>query len=524
MTIRDAKLVARLAVSRYHVDARLVRQVLSQAIASHLKSGQALDLVNQLVRAKLLNTQQAQQIHNSLRQTHHDGTALAGTTAKSKALPPSNGANGLLTQTTPPDVGGYRLLRKLGEGTMGEVYLAQDDATGKQFAIKILSVEMANKPTLLERFHREAEHAGKLDHAHLVRAFDAGYDLATGRHYLLMEYVDGPSAQKLVDQLGRLTIGDGLRIALDIAAALEHAHSRNIIHRDIKPENILITRSGVAKLADLGLAKELNQSSNLTKTRHGFGTPYYMPYEQAISARTADARADIFALGATLYHLLTGEVPFPGETALEITEKKDVGIFAPASSLNPEVTEELDRILAKALARVPADRYQMASEFIVDVERTGLARPVLSFVDQELALAGAAVRERKAVNQQATQMDVGAAPPKRKAKAPSWHLRFRDAKTGKVRSAMASTAQVVRAVERQHVPAEALASRSRKGPFLPLANFTEFQKLLPPRKETAEATAEPAAPTKRREPLWRYVLLGAFVALLALVLGYVFAP
>src|SRR5262249_44265887 len=147
-----------------------------------------------------------------------------------------------------------------------------------------------------------------------------GRDEMTGLHYLVLEYVDGPSALDLLDKYQRLPVGDAVHIALDIARALEHAHSRNIVHRDIKPGNILITLSGLAKLADMGLAKRTDEASHLTLARQGFGTPYYMPYEQAMNAKYADGRSDIYALGATLYHLLVGEVPFPGSNSLEIVD------------------------------------------------------------------------------------------------------------------------------------------------------------------------------------------------------------
>src|SRR5438034_3596044 len=198
--------------------------------------------------------------------------------------------------------------------------------------------------TLVDRFYREAKSGAILNHPNIVRNVTVGQDRATGKHYLVLEYVDGPSAQALLDRMGHLTVGDAVHIVLDIARALEHAHSRNIVHRDIKPANILMTQSGVAKLADLGLAKRTDEASHLTHARQGFGTPYYMPYEQAMNARYADARSDIYALGATLYHLLVGEVPFPGISSLEIIDKKAIGDFTPASKLNPDVPRALDAI------------------------------------------------------------------------------------------------------------------------------------------------------------------------------------
>src|SRR5262249_26198378 len=145
-------------------------------------------------------------------------------------------------------------------------------------------------------------------------------------------------------QHARLPVGDAVRITLQIATALEHLRAQRIVHRDVKPANILLTRSGTAKLADLGLAR-VSYQSPLTGARQGFGTTPYMPHEQMLNARRADHRSDIFALGATFYHLLTGALPFPGEDHLQVMEKKEAGWFALASAHNPAVTEGLDRVL-----------------------------------------------------------------------------------------------------------------------------------------------------------------------------------
>src|SRR4029079_9144828 len=189
----------------------------------------------------------------------------------------------------------------------------------------------------VDRFYREAKSGALLNHPNIVRILGIGKDQTTGSNYLVMEYVDCPSALELLGRRGRLPVGDAVHITLDVARALEHAHSRNIVHRDIKPDNILTTRSGVSKLGDLGLAKRTDEASHLTAARQGFGTTAYMPYEQAINAKYADGRSDIYALGGTLYHLLTAHVPFPGESHLEVVDKKSHGYFRPAGSLNPEV-------------------------------------------------------------------------------------------------------------------------------------------------------------------------------------------
>jgi serine/threonine-protein kinase len=377
----------------------------------------------------------------------------------------------------PRSLGEFRILRRLGEGGMGSVYLGYHEEQGQQVAIKVLSDHLTGNQVLVDRFYREAKSGALLNHPNIVRTIIVGQDQATGKHYLVLEFIDGPSAHALLDQHGRLTIGDAVHVALDIARALEHAHSRNVIHRDIKPDNILTTRSGISKLADLGLAKRTDEASHLTVARQGFGTTYYMPYEQAINAKRADYRSDIYALGATLYHLLTGQVPFPGENHLDVVEKKEKGDFEPASHLCPDVPPELDAILAKMLARDPADRYQTASELLVDLDRSGLAALVPSFADPEMARQDPWVRACIASSAQPTRPDLESPPARLDAVAASvkrWHLRFRG-RGGIWYRIRTTTKQIADKLRDGRLPADAQARRLDEKKFRPVRDFPEFR-------------------------------------------------
>ncbi|HXG08477.1 MAG TPA: serine/threonine-protein kinase [Gemmataceae bacterium] len=376
----------------------------------------------------------------------------------------------------PRSLGEYRILRRLGEGGMGAVYLAFHEKQGHQVAIKVLGEHLATNQDFVDRFYREAKSGALLNHPNIVRTVTVGQDRATYKHYLVLEFVDGPSSLALLQQRGPLPVGDAVHVALDIARALEHAHSRNIVHRDIKPDNILLTRSGVAKLADLGLAKRTDEASHLTAARQGFGTSYYMPYEQAVNAKKADGRSDIYALGATLYHLLTGQVPFPGENHIEVVEKKMRGDFPPASSINPQVPPALDRILKKMLARDPRDRYQTASELIVDLERTGLAAQVPSFADADLARQDPWVQACLASANQATRPDLEA-PQRKRAAEDVWRLRYRD-RQGRWCRIRVTTPQLLQRLREGRLPAEAEICRSGQDTFRPVSAYPEFYEVI----------------------------------------------
>ena len=277
------------------------------------------------------------------------------------------------------EVAGYRLLRCVGEGGMSRVFLSFDAAAGSSVAVKILADHLAHSREFVGRFYREARLSRLLAHPNLVRGLAAGYDPAAEKHYLILEYVDGPTAHTTLTRVSRFPVGVAVQIGIDIARALAFLHSRQYVHRDVKPENILLHASGVAKLADLGLAKRLNDDPQITSTSQGVGTSYYMAYEQALNANFVDGRSDIYALGATLYHLLTGEVPFPGASHEEVVRGKENDAFRPLRELNPEVPAELSEIIVAAMARDPRARIQTAADLVLALEATKLASPIPAY-------------------------------------------------------------------------------------------------------------------------------------------------
>lgn len=284
-----------------------------------------------------------------------------------------------------PEVAGYRLLRRIGEGSMSSVYVSYDVAAGAPVAVKLLADHLAHSREFVNRFYREARLCRLLSHPNLVRGQAAGFDPATGKHYLVLELIDGPSAQAALATHGRFSIGAAVQVGIDIARALEFLHSRHYVHRDVKPDNVLLHPSGTAKLADLGLTKRLNDDPHLTSVAQGVGTSYYMAYEQALNPNLVDGRSDIFSLGATLYHLLAGEVPFPGATHEEVIREKERNVFRPIRTINPLVPVELAKVISAMLARDPRARLQSATEVIERLEATGLATtiPAIGLNDSE---------------------------------------------------------------------------------------------------------------------------------------------
>jgi eukaryotic-like serine/threonine-protein kinase len=507
---------ARLAITWFAVDPQQVEETL-RAVQDRISQGHEANFLSAAVNAGILTVDQAE----SLRLDHAptqvyllpaDEAVSHGVKPRGSRMPPNG--NGL-DSGEPTQMGAYRILRRLGQGGMGAVYLAFDAGENRQVAIKVLAADQAPKPNILLRFQREGQHGAALTHPNIVRSLDAGQDEASGLHYIVLEFVDGPSAHDLLDRTGKLQVGDAVHIILDIARALEHAHKNRIIHRDIKPGNILITPSGLAKLSDLGLAKRRDDSANLTSATQGIGTPYYMPYEQAMNAKMADERSDVYALGATLYHLVTGEVPFQADTSLEIVEKKGLGVYMPASKINPEVPQRLDEILALMLARDPENRYQTISEVIVELERAQLAVAIPSFVTLDSALQDPVVKKRLTSPVEATQPDMQF---KRESETQTWFLRYHD-KRGNLCKLKGSAAQIIERLRKGTIPPQAEAARSAQGKFMPITTWPEFH-------DDAMTPTVPKASERKAAPeptLYRWWWLGAAAGMGVIVAGLLLA-
>ena len=257
--------------------------------------------------------------------------------------------------------GRYQLERELGRGGMATVYLAADVRHGRQVAIKVLRAELA-AAIGRDRFLREIQIAARLQHPHILPLFDSGE--AGGWLYYVMPYVEGESLRDRVNREKQLPIDDALQIAREVADALAYAHSVGIVHRDIKPENILLS-AGHALVADFGVARALSVAggTQLTETGIAVGTPLYMSPEQARGAVELDGRSDIYSLGCVLYELLSGEAPFTGPTAQAVMARHSLDPVPSLCTVRTTVSLALDCAVAKALAKVPADRYPTAQRF-----------------------------------------------------------------------------------------------------------------------------------------------------------------
>ena len=267
----------------------------------------------------------------------------------------------------------YLIERELGRGGMAIVYLARDRKHDRLVALKTLRPELL--PALgPERFLREIQIAARLQHANILPLHDSGE--AEGLLYYVMPYVEGESLRARLEREGQLPIEDALDIARQVAGALAYAHSRGVVHRDIKPENILLDGNH-ALVADFGIARAITEAGGerLTETGLAVGTAAYMSPEQAAADPRVDGRSDIYALGCVLYEMVTGEPPFRGATAQAVIARKLTDPVPPLRTVRDSVTEAVEQVVLKALARTPADRFATAGHFADALEKAGRESP-----------------------------------------------------------------------------------------------------------------------------------------------------
>jgi serine/threonine-protein kinase len=263
---------------------------------------------------------------------------------------------------------GYEILTKLGQGGMGAVFKARQKSLDRMVALKILAPHLAKDKVYVERFLREARAVAKLNHPNIIQGIDVG---ESDRHYYFaMEFVDGPTVADVLRSDGPLDEKRALRITLEIAQALENAYEHGLVHRDVKPDNIMLTAGGEAKLCDLGLAKSASASEPgaTNSSRVVMGTPHYISPEQAKGEQDIDTRADIYSLGATLFHMLTGRTPFEGTSPPVIMTKHLTDLVDDPCDLVPDLSEDVALLINKMMAKHRDDRYETPTDHIADIK------------------------------------------------------------------------------------------------------------------------------------------------------------
>ncbi|MGN1311581.1 MAG: Stk1 family PASTA domain-containing Ser/Thr kinase [Bacilli bacterium] len=263
----------------------------------------------------------------------------------------------------------YEIIKTIGEGGMANVYLAHDTILDRKVAIKVLRGDLSNDEKFIRRFKREALSVSNLSHPNIVEVYDVGEE--DGNYYIVMEYIEGKTLKQLLQKRGALTLTEVIDIMSQLTDGLAHAHEAYIIHRDIKPQNIMIEDNGRIKITDFGIAMALN-STQLTQTNSVMGSVHYLPPEQA-NGKGATVKSDIYSLGILMYELLTGSVPFKGDTAVEIALKHMKEKIPSVRKQNPTIPQSVENIILKATAKNPKNRYDSVREMHADLE-TALER------------------------------------------------------------------------------------------------------------------------------------------------------
>ncbi|MCL2001327.1 MAG: serine/threonine protein kinase [Planctomycetes bacterium] len=261
-------------------------------------------------------------------------------------------------------IGGYEIMGKLGEGGLGVVYKARQLSMGRIVALKVLHERWISDDEFRKRFLVEARLVGRLSHSNLIQVFDVGRYKST--LYFSMEFVDGEPVDATLDRNGRMAPQTAVSIAIQVANALEYLHQRRIVHRDVKPGNIMVTKGGIAKLGDFGFVKS-SLESVLSTEGEVLGTPDYISPEAAIGEKNLDFRSDLYSLGATLYHMLTGNPPFGGSVS-DVLDMHIKSEPTPLTALTHDLPSRLVEVVERLMKKKPTDRYQLFSEFLNDLD------------------------------------------------------------------------------------------------------------------------------------------------------------
>jgi serine/threonine-protein kinase len=305
------------------------------------EKGESPNLLHVMIAAKALTESQAKRLYQE----------VASETQKTLAIP------------------GYQIIDKLGKGSMGVVYKARQLSVDRVVAVKVLLDQLSQNKEFIKRFDREAKIAAKLSHNNIVNAIDAG---ETGGHfYFVMEFVEGDTIKDFLEKGRIFDERTALKIILAVAEALKHAHERGLIHRDIKPENVILTKDGNVKLADLGLARLTSDEKwAMAEAGMAIGTPYYISPEQVRGQVDVDIRSDIYSLGATLYHMVTGQVPYTGETPSEVMKKHvdKNSVLTPPDHLNRGLSSGLGVVVETMMAKNREERYRNPEDLILDLK------------------------------------------------------------------------------------------------------------------------------------------------------------
>jgi serine/threonine-protein kinase len=270
---------------------------------------------------------------------------------------------------------GIQLLEKVGRGSQAIVYKGRQVSVDRVVAVKVLLSKAARDPEARRRFVQEARSAAKLSHNNIVQAIDAGE--SEGYSYFIQEFIDGTTVYDLLKANNRpLPEKRALEIIIQIAEALAHAHSRGFIHRDVKPKNIMLTKEGVAKLADMGLARHSSDAAGaLEEAGKAFGTPYYIAPEQVMGDPNIDFRADIYSLGATFYEMLTGRPPYTAPTPQQVMQKHVTGTLVPPDHINTKLSSGISEIIEVMMSKRAKDRYKSTTDLLVDLRSVAAGEP-----------------------------------------------------------------------------------------------------------------------------------------------------